>query len=117
VERALSVIGARLQRESRLARPFWCWGYVAKATLALAVLGFRALRARNRDLLAAPEFPDRIPADGSGGGFRGSPGRLDLAVFRGTRTSILTTTLFAIGVSVRIAVFLSELLTDAIRFF
>ena len=38
-------------------------------------------------------------------------------VFRGARISIFTTTVFTIGVSVLIAVFLSGLLTETVRFF
>lgn len=117
MERAISVIGTRLRRESWLTRPFWGWGHVAETTLALAVLGFALSELQIGRLWALQSFWIEFWQVAAAATVEGYLVILIWQVFRGVRATIFATTVFTIGVSILIAVLLSRLLVEAIRLF
>lgn len=117
VERAICVIGIRLQRESWLARPYLGWGHVADSTLVLAALGFVLSEPAIGRIWALRSFWIEFWQVAAMATFGGYLVVLVWQVFRGVRIGTVVGTAFTVAGSVLVAVFLAGLLAEAIRVF
>ena len=117
VERVISVIGTRIQRESWVARPYLGWGHVAESTLVLAASGFVLSEAVFGRFWTLRSFWIEFWQVAAMATFEAYLVILIWQVFRRVGIAAVAATAFtAVGV-VLIAVFLSGLLVAAIRYF
>ena len=115
VERATSVIGPRLQRQSWLARPYLGWGHVAESTLALAALGFVFSEPEIGGFWALRSFWVEFWQVAAMAAFGAYMVVLVWQVSRGVRGAIVAATVFTIGVSVVAVAGLAGLVAEVIR--
>ena len=117
VERAISAIGTRLQRESWLARPYLGWGHVAEATLVLAALGFVLSDPGFGRFWTLRSFWVEFWQVAAMATFVGYLVVLIWQIFRRVGIATVVATAFTAVGTVLIAAFLSGLLAEAIRYF
>ncbi|MDE2925508.1 MAG: hypothetical protein OXT71_03825 [Acidobacteriota bacterium] len=117
VERVISVIGTRIQRDSWLARPYLGWGHVAESTLVLAALGFVLSEPVFERFWTLRSFWIEFWQLASLATFEAYLVVLIWQVFRRVGIATVVATAFTAVGAVLIAVFLSGLLAEAIRYF